>query len=178
MERLNAGCGNDIREAYENVDLRDVDGVDTQADIRDLPFENERFDFVLAQDVLEHFWDYESVLQELKRVMKGDGVLCVRVPDWNALADESIGGEFDFANLEKAIYGGHKNPHDVHHRLFTKRFLKERLLRQGFKDVKVVECREKPVHWHLVGAASKSEMDIGEAGKAIEEATNQRSDTK
>lgn len=39
-----------------------------------LPFENDRFDFVVSEQVLEHVLDYESVFNEMHRVLKEGGI--------------------------------------------------------------------------------------------------------
>lgn len=45
-----------------------------------LPFPAAHFDAVLAMDVLEHLSEEQTVLAELKRVLKKDGILVITVP--------------------------------------------------------------------------------------------------
>jgi len=45
-----------------------------------LPFDDESFDCVTVLDVLEHIYDQDFVLREIKRVLKNRGVLIVTVP--------------------------------------------------------------------------------------------------
>ena len=56
IEKLNLGCGKDIREGYTNLDYVDFAGVDVvhNWDNLPLPFPDERFDEILMLDVLEH----------------------------------------------------------------------------------------------------------------------------
>lgn len=49
----------------------------TAGDIRCLPFQSETFDFVMAADVVHHSHPVEPPLQELLRVLKPGGVLCM-----------------------------------------------------------------------------------------------------
>lgn len=47
-------------------------------DGKTLPFENARFDIVFSSNVLEHVLDVQGLCQEMKRVLKADGV-CLHV---------------------------------------------------------------------------------------------------
>jgi SAM-dependent methyltransferase len=50
------------------------------ADIKDLPFEDNSFDTVLLTQVLEHIDEPLVALQEVKRVVKKDGIVILSVP--------------------------------------------------------------------------------------------------
>ncbi len=54
--------------------------VDVKADILDLPFENETFDIVICNHVLEHIEDDAKAMRELYRVMKRGGWGIFQVP--------------------------------------------------------------------------------------------------
>jgi SAM-dependent methyltransferase len=45
-----------------------------------IPLENESVDFVLATEFLEHYFDTEKILVEIKRVLKPGGILFFTVP--------------------------------------------------------------------------------------------------
>lgn len=60
--------------------------VDVKADILDLPFENEEFDIVICNHVLEHIEDDAKAMSELYRVMKKGGWGILQVPMKNSLA--------------------------------------------------------------------------------------------
>jgi len=83
--KLNIGCGSRIREGWVNLDSNDQPGVDVVRDIQDLPlpFPDNHFDEVLAQDILEHV-EYISVLKDLHRIMAPGGKLHVRVPHYSS----------------------------------------------------------------------------------------------
>jgi len=53
---------------------------DVQADIQDLPFENNCFDVIFCNHVLEHVDDDKKALSELYRVMKPGGWGIFQVP--------------------------------------------------------------------------------------------------
>ena len=55
-------------------------GVDLVLDAHKIPFENETFDLVLAQQVLEHCIKPWEVSSEIQRVVKKDGYIQIEVP--------------------------------------------------------------------------------------------------
>ncbi|MEK7846015.1 MAG: methyltransferase domain-containing protein, partial [Nitrospinota bacterium] len=48
-----------------------------------LPFENESFDLVTTYQTLEHVSDVNRCIQEMLRVLKQEGILYVKAPDYN-----------------------------------------------------------------------------------------------
>lgn len=64
--------------------------------IEKLDFENNTFDLIIASDVLEHCLSFDNAYNEIKRVLKKDGLLCVDVP-WNQ--DVSTFSAKDFTHL-------------------------------------------------------------------------------
>ncbi len=59
--------------------------VDVKADILDLPFEDESFDVIFCNHVLEHIEDDRKAMSELYRVMKKGGWGILQVPMKNSL---------------------------------------------------------------------------------------------
>ena len=59
--------------------------VDVKADILDLPFEDNSFDVIICNHVLEHIADDKKAMSELYRVMKPKGWGIVQVPMKNSL---------------------------------------------------------------------------------------------
>ncbi len=79
--RLNVGCGLDLRPGWVNVDLIDHGG----NQIVDLnrypwPFPDGHFDFILCSHILEHLQNFNAVVTELHRIAKPGGLIDVRVP--------------------------------------------------------------------------------------------------
>lgn len=64
-----------------------------EASVTHLPFENDSFDLVCAFDVLEHVEDDVSAMQEIKRVCKREGFICLTVP-----ADRKLWSAHDVVN--------------------------------------------------------------------------------
>lgn len=53
---------------------------DVKADICDLPFENNSFDFILCNHVLEHIPDDRKAMSELYRILKPGGTAILQIP--------------------------------------------------------------------------------------------------
>lgn len=53
---------------------------DVKADICNLPFENDSFDIILCNHVLEHIPDDTKAIQELYRILKPDGMGVLQIP--------------------------------------------------------------------------------------------------
>ncbi|MEK9195476.1 MAG: class I SAM-dependent methyltransferase [Patescibacteria group bacterium] len=84
-KKLNVGCGIDIKHGWINLDSIRIPGVDIVADIEKLPlpFGADEFDEILCQDVLEHV-EYIPVLKDLHRILKKNGMLCIRTPHFTS----------------------------------------------------------------------------------------------
>lgn len=89
---LDVGCGNNKIKGAIGIDK--VKG--TQADVvHDLevlpwPFEDNAFDEIACNDVLEHLADVIKTIEELSRIGKPSAVLKIRVPhfsNYNGLSD-------------------------------------------------------------------------------------------
>jgi SAM-dependent methyltransferase len=86
-DRLNLGCGTDIREGFVNLDAAALPGVDVvhDLDVLPLPFEDGAFREIVCQDVLEHV-DLVGVLRECHRILAPGGAVHVRSPHFTSAA--------------------------------------------------------------------------------------------
>lgn len=146
---VNLGSGEDRIDEYLNIDIREEVDPDIICDIRDLPLKDSSVDYIYCKDVLEHFWRPEVVLDECSRILKDRGKIKVIVPDWHTLGDPQYWIGKDHRQLEKHIYGGHKNPHDQHHTIWTELGSERRFSESGFSDIEIEHLTERPLHWHL-----------------------------
>ena len=80
--KLHIGCGSDKRDGYLNVDINPKCNPDQILDLNKIPypFKSNTFDEILANHIIEHLDDPIAVVLELKRVLKGGGVLKIEVP--------------------------------------------------------------------------------------------------
>lgn len=148
LKRLNWGCGASGAQGWINSDQKTGPGIDISCDIRQgLPLESESIDYVVSIHALPEvpYPDLGSVLQELRRVLKPNGVLRLALPDLNKgiqaylrnerdyflIPDEdakSLGGKL----ILQLIWYGYSRT------LFTYDFTEEMLLKAGYRHV--TEC--------------------------------------
>jgi SAM-dependent methyltransferase len=85
MKKLNFGCGHDIRKDYINVDIVKGHGVDKIFDfnVSPYPFNDNEFDEIIADNVIEHLDSVAFVMKELHRITKNNGSVRIIVPYYN-----------------------------------------------------------------------------------------------
>jgi len=66
-------------QQYETADLF-MQGVDHKADLQNLPFNDETYDFIFASHVLEHIPNDRKAIQEIRRVLRPNGIAILPVP--------------------------------------------------------------------------------------------------
>jgi len=148
--RINVGCGNKRLDGYVNCDFGDnYSGKqpDVVCDIRELPFDGDFADEVLAVHVLEHFyiWEAEAVVTEWMRVLKPGGKLVIEVPCLDKIIHQFI--KFEGAppvNLGMwGLYGdpSYKDERMTHHWCYSVSQLKALLNHVGLKDIQEHEAQ-------------------------------------
>lgn len=105
-DKLNIGCGKDIRQGYLNLDVYKFEGVDMIWDIDKFPwpFQDNSFAEIIMSHVLEHVDDVVKTIKEVWRVSKPDALIKISVPYYtglNAVKDPThkhlfCAGTFDF----------------------------------------------------------------------------------
>lgn len=116
-KKLNLGCGKDYRQGWVNLDAVASVKPDVVHDIsKPLPFKDQSFDFILAQDILEHFTkeDVVLVIGEIARTLRVGGQVEIRVPNVTDIVnrftdDEETRNEFLYGTtFETGVFGAHK----------------------------------------------------------------------
>lgn len=84
---LNLGCGTDIQQGYENIDIRDLPNT-IKADVCNLPYEPNSVDEIRAVDIYEHisFKESQILLNHWVSLLKPGGLLIIRSPSIEVLA--------------------------------------------------------------------------------------------
>ena len=78
---LDIGCGSRrLADHLINYDLEPASNIDVVGDAQSLPFNNDTFDLIICQAVLEHVQEPSVVVAEIHRILKNGGVLYVEVP--------------------------------------------------------------------------------------------------
>ncbi len=101
-----------------SLDLIGTDNVDYIADAHYLPFKNETFDGVWIQAVLEHVVSPDTVVNEIFRVLKNDGLIYSEIPFMQQIhmgkndftRYTASGHRFLFKNFEKIDLGINGGP--------------------------------------------------------------------
>jgi SAM-dependent methyltransferase len=85
-QRLNLGCGRDIKKDYINLDSSEMAGVDVvhNIDTYPWPFKDNTFDEVYGRDVIEHVSDLFKAMGEIRRICKHGAVVRLIVPYWHS----------------------------------------------------------------------------------------------
>lgn len=124
---LNLGCGNSTY-GTDRIDLYKTEATTVIGDLnKELPFENETFDEVYCNCVLEHVLNLKTFIDEIYRVMKTNGVLFIRTDyagylpiylfkthEHNRILDIQYKDNFGY---------GHSKGQDAHYHLFVESHL-------------------------------------------------------
>jgi ubiquinone/menaquinone biosynthesis C-methylase UbiE len=122
---LHIGCGDNILPSpFENLDTRNLPGVDHVSEAFPLPFEDNTFDLVYSSHVLEHFKKSETqlVVNEWVRVLKPGGVIRMSVPSFEALIKiYELSGDMEY--IIGPLMGGQTYDQNFHYNMFDKKRL-------------------------------------------------------
>ncbi len=105
--------------------------------VSEWPFDKEKFDNIICNEVLEHLMFPEAVLKEAHRVLKKDGVFIIGVPN-ACYYIERLRFLFGSINLRGSIETKHAPWKDPHIRLFTEDTLKLMMEDSGFSVIELV----------------------------------------
>jgi len=144
-QRLNLGCGFDIKLGYLNVDLNSYHNPDLVADIRCLNMLPSGFyEEIIAQDCLEHLPRAETQLtiKEWARLLKIGGILQIRTTsliDLLELFKEEVYQTVELQEkLVQCLFGTQAYDGDWHFTGFTKILMTNYLEVAGFGNI---ECK-------------------------------------
>jgi SAM-dependent methyltransferase len=146
--RLNWGCGRTPPAGWINADRLSAPGIALSGDIREgLALADHAVDYAVAIHSLQDlaYPDVVPALQELRRVLRTDGVLRLGLPDLDRAVAAYARGEAGYFYIPDAEvttlsgklivqliwYGSVRTP-------FTRAFARELLLRAGFR--RVTDC--------------------------------------
>jgi len=87
LNKLNLGCGTDIKEGYLNLDCAEIEGVDIVHSLEKFPypFKDNTFKEIIAINVLEHLDDTVKVMEEIWRICRNNAKVIIRIPYWNSI---------------------------------------------------------------------------------------------
>lgn len=84
-KKLNLGCGEFKKKGYVNVDYYSVSEPDVKHDLEKFPypFEDNQFELVEADHLLEHLSNPFQVMKELHRITKNGALIKIKVPHFS-----------------------------------------------------------------------------------------------
>ena len=90
-KKLNIGCGEDYREGWINLDIRDNIKTDIKHDLEKYPypFKSNTFDEVEIRMVIEHIKEPIKFLKEICRICKNKAKIHISTPHANSYAQYS-----------------------------------------------------------------------------------------
>ena len=106
-----------------------------KADVCDLPFDENEFDYVLCNHVLEHVYDDEKAMREIHRVLKYGGKAILQVPIDNALEKTIDGRDTADKNVRNRLFGQYD-----HLRTYGLDYY-DKLIKVGFKVEKINQTK-------------------------------------
>lgn len=161
--KLNLGCGNDIRDGFLNIDAIQLPKQENclQADLYDYMEKTVKpssVDYILLQDVLEHFphglseFNAEirenpnatktsrSLLTFCHTALKRKGKIKIRVPDIEWIISSWTKGDMSFPRFVWTMLGDIEHmEYDTHKSMWTASELERDLSRVGFQGIKVYQ---------------------------------------
>lgn len=83
--KLNVGSGEFLKEGFVNVDYFSISTPDVTHNLDEIPypFEDNYFELIEADHVLEHLTNPFAVMGELRRIASNDAVIHIRVPHFS-----------------------------------------------------------------------------------------------
>jgi len=141
--KLNIGCGNDIKEGYLNIDIRNLSGVDKVSKIEDLTgFEN--IEEILALDILEHFSIIQvpTILKTWYSFLGIGGTLILKVPNIKSLSESYLNSKISVDYFVARLYGRQNYEYNYHKSGFDIDSITRSLQSIGFKDIKILSTKK------------------------------------
>lgn len=137
--RLNLGSGDRPIEGYINIDFRKECNPDVVCDVRELPYEDNSVEKIIAYDLLEHFGrlETETILLEWYRVLKSGGQMIIKTPNVDTIIDAYKTHQIPFDEFIRKMYGGQDFDGNYHYTGFCPENIKQLLERVGFKVFKI-----------------------------------------
>ena len=133
-------CLIDIFKKSDNIEYTSADLysplADIKMDIHNMPFDNNYFDFILCNHVLEHVENDIKALSEIKRVLKKGGRAIVQVPFYHPIPNKTIEDKSITSKADREkLYG-----QDDHVRKYGKDYDK-RLKEGGLKTMVIDQSK-------------------------------------
>ena len=185
--KLNLGCASNLLDGYINIDQDNIDDIRERYpllkfpkdaiiytyDVFNLPYKDGTVDEIIADGFIEHlsFIEERKIFEEIKRVLKPNGILSFAVPnfekvvrlwleaednwqDFYRLDNEAIKEKHWFGTytyepknrwgyLTAQLYGSQHGEGQFHQNCYTTPKIRAMLTKLGFSDINVTEFQWK-----------------------------------
>jgi len=110
--------------------------------------DSQHFTVVTLWYVIEHFTECKIILNEIKRIIKSDGILAFSTPSFSGISGIS--------NLKKFLYA---SPAD-HFTVWSPKIVKKILFHAGFKVKKIIITGHHPERFPILGKLAKNKKSF------------------
>ncbi len=130
-------------EAARKAKERGIEAIPLNIDEQDLPFTDNSFDIVFCGELIEHLFDPDHLLQEIRRVLKPGGLCILTTPNLSSWVNRIallLGYQPFFTEVSTKFGVGHLFPFWLnagHMRLFTYRAIRDLVKIYDFQVEKI-----------------------------------------
>jgi ubiquinone/menaquinone biosynthesis C-methylase UbiE len=125
------------RKALKRLKESDSDVVTYCGNLWEAGFADNYFDFINLSNVMEHISDYDTLLKELKRILKKEGIVRIQVPNSASLTYHIFGKYWMGLDTPRHLY------------VFSPQNLKKIFIESGFK---ILNYRTIENSYHFLGS--------------------------
>lgn len=134
---VNLASQGEVIPGFINIDKNPQKDGEITGDIRNLDFEDNTVELLIAKNILQVFShrEFQKILLDWKRVLKPGGTLILSVPDLKSILEAYSRGSIDFAETQKGLFGKQETEFDYFYNGFDQNSLLNFLSNLGFKVV-------------------------------------------
>lgn len=131
---LNIGCGSKPYSNCINIDIRREVRLEVQADLLHLPFRDNIFDKIIANDIVEHFTanQVKILFAECRRVLKMYRPILIKTPYLEAIFENYKRRIFSDREITRRLFGSQDYPGNFHFQIYNPGILIELMKECGF----------------------------------------------
>jgi SAM-dependent methyltransferase len=146
MKRINIGAGHDIKEGWDNHDYTKFDGINIVFNLedKDWPIEDNTYDYILCNHIIEHVNDLWKLFNDLHRISKPDAIIKIEVPHFST--------NFAFTQIDHKHYFGLDSlsileEKDFQNKTLPFEVISQRILWRGEKSSKIMQIISAPINY-------------------------------